>query len=105
MVNEIEEFRLYTEFPVYKSDSKKDVSYMGRFMLPMLLDFSGFRRILRPDAQEREAPRRRNHARLAERLHLLQVFLIASMGEIESRHVHSRGEHFFHDLLVTAGRS
>jgi len=34
------------EFPVYKADSKKDVSYMGRFTLPMLLDFSGFRRIL-----------------------------------------------------------
>lgn len=46
MVNEIEEFRAYTEFPVYKADSKKDVSYMGRFTLPMLLDFSGFRRIL-----------------------------------------------------------
>ncbi len=46
MVNEIEEFRAYTEFPVYKADSKKDVSYMGRFTLPMLLDFSGFRHIL-----------------------------------------------------------
>ena len=46
MVNEIEEYRAYTEFPVYKADSKKDVSYMGRFTLPMLLDFSGFRRIL-----------------------------------------------------------
>ncbi len=46
MVNEIEEFRAYMEFPVYKADSKKDVSYMGRFTLPMLLDFSGFRHIL-----------------------------------------------------------
>ena len=46
MVNEIEEFRAYTEFPVYKADSKKDVSYMGRFTFPMLLDFSGFRHIL-----------------------------------------------------------
>ena len=46
MVNEIEGFRAYTEFPVYKADSKKDVSYMGRFTLPMLLDFSGFRHIL-----------------------------------------------------------
>ena len=46
MVKEIEEFRAYTEFPDYKADSKKDVSYMGRFTLPMLLDFSGFRRIL-----------------------------------------------------------
>ncbi len=46
MVNELEEFRAYTEFPVYKADSKKDTSYMGRFTLPMLLDFTGFWRIL-----------------------------------------------------------
>ena len=46
MVNELEEFRAYTEFPVYKADSKKDVSYMGRFTLPMLLDFTGFQRVL-----------------------------------------------------------
>ena len=46
MVNELEEFRAYTEFPVYKADSKRDTSYMGRFTLPMLLDFSGFRHIL-----------------------------------------------------------
>ena len=46
MVNEVEEFLAYTEFPDYKADSKKDVSYMGRFTLPMLLDFSGFRLIL-----------------------------------------------------------
>ena len=46
MVNELEEFRAYTEFPVYKADSKKDISYMGRFTLPMLLDFIGFQRIL-----------------------------------------------------------
>jgi len=46
MVNELEEFRAYTEFPVYKADSKRDTSYMGRFTLPMLLDFTGFWRIL-----------------------------------------------------------
>ena len=46
MVNELEEFRAYTEFPVYKADSKKDASYMGRFTLPMLLDFTGFQRVL-----------------------------------------------------------
>ena len=46
MVNELEEFRAYTEFPVYKADSKKDTTYMGRFNLPMLLDFTGFQRIL-----------------------------------------------------------
>ena len=46
MVNELEEFRAYTEFPVYKADSKKDTSYMGRFTLPMLLDFTGFQRVL-----------------------------------------------------------
>ena len=46
MVNELKEFRAYTEFPVYKADSKRDTSYMGRFTLPMLLDFTGFQRIL-----------------------------------------------------------
>ena len=46
LVNEREEFQAYTEFPVYKADSKKDTSYMGRFTLPMLLDFTGFQRIL-----------------------------------------------------------
>ena len=46
MVNELEEFRAYTEFPVYKADSKRDTSYMGRFTLPMLLDFTGFQRVL-----------------------------------------------------------
>ena len=45
MVNELEEFRAYTEFPVYKADSKKDTSYMGRFTLPMLLDFTGFQHV------------------------------------------------------------
>ena len=46
MVNEIEEFRAYMEFPVYKADSKGDTSYMGRFTLPMLLELHGFQRIL-----------------------------------------------------------
>ena len=46
MVNELEEFRAYTEFPGYKADSKRDTSYMGRFTLPMLLDFTGFQRVL-----------------------------------------------------------
>ena len=46
MLNELEEFSAYTEFPTYKADSKDDTSYMGRFTLPMLLDLSGFQRIL-----------------------------------------------------------
>ena len=46
MVNESEEFRAYTEFPVYKADSKSDTSYMGRFTLPMLLELQGFQRVL-----------------------------------------------------------
>ena len=46
MVNEIDEFRAYTESPVYKADRKSDTSYMGRFTFPMLLDFKGFQRIL-----------------------------------------------------------
>lgn len=46
MVNEIEEFRAYTTFPVYKADNKSDTTYMGRFTMPMLLCFYGFQRIL-----------------------------------------------------------
>ena len=46
MLNEIEEFRAYTEFPVYQAKNKSDTGYMGRFTFPMLLDFKGFQRIL-----------------------------------------------------------
>ena len=36
LVNEIDEFRRFTQFPVYKADNKRDTSYMGRFTFPML---------------------------------------------------------------------
>lgn len=45
MVNELEEFRVYTTFPEYKAARKNDTTYMGRFTFPMLLDFKGFQRI------------------------------------------------------------
>ena len=41
LLNEWEEFSVYTVFPEYKKDT-----YLGRFTLPMLLDFMGFQRIL-----------------------------------------------------------
>ena len=46
MLNEIEEFRAYTEAPVYKSESKSDLSFLGRFTFEMLQDLKGFSRIL-----------------------------------------------------------
>ena len=46
LVNEWEEFRAYTEFPEYKAESKDDTTYMGRFTLPMLLEFQGFQHVL-----------------------------------------------------------
>ena len=46
MVNELEEFRAYTEFPEYKAEKKSDTAYLGRFTLPMLLELTGFQRIL-----------------------------------------------------------
>lgn len=41
MLNEWEEFSVYTVFPEYKKDT-----YLGRFTLPMLLEIMGFQRIL-----------------------------------------------------------
>ena len=31
MLNEIEEFKAYTEKPVYKCSGKRDLSFLGRF--------------------------------------------------------------------------
>ncbi len=45
MINEFEEFRAYTKFPEYKAASPKDVAFLGRFTMPMLLDNYGFDRI------------------------------------------------------------
>jgi len=46
MLNELEEFRAYTEPPIYKADSKRDTAYMGRFTMDMILDFHGLARVL-----------------------------------------------------------
>ena len=46
MLNEWDEFRAYTEFPVYTSSGKTDYSFLGRFTFDMLLIFEGFARIL-----------------------------------------------------------
>ena len=46
MINEIEEFRAYTEQPIYSSAGKRDTSYLGRFTFDMLMDFEGLTRVL-----------------------------------------------------------
>lgn len=46
MLNELAEFRAYTEPPIYKADSKRDTTYMGRFTMDMILDFNGMARVL-----------------------------------------------------------
>lgn len=52
MLNELDEFRAYTEPPVYKADSKRDTTYMGRFTMDMILDFNGLARVLTILARE-----------------------------------------------------
>lgn len=46
LVNELDEFRAYTVFPEYKAEKKSDTAYLGRFTFPMLLELTGFQRIL-----------------------------------------------------------
>lgn len=46
MLNEIEEFKAYTEKPVYKCSSKRDLSFLGRFSFEMIMDFIGLSRVL-----------------------------------------------------------
>lgn len=46
MLNEIEEFRAYTDKPIYsKGDKKTDLSFLGRFSFNMFKDFNGFGRV------------------------------------------------------------
>ena len=45
MTNEWAEFKAYTEKPQYISMSKNDKTYMGRFTVDMIKDFTGFSRI------------------------------------------------------------
>ena len=46
MTNEWDEFRAYTEQPVYAAEGKKDTRYLGRFTYKTLTDFDGLGRIL-----------------------------------------------------------
>ena len=56
MVNELEEFRAYTEFPEYKAEKKSDTAYLGRFTLPMLLELTGFQRIQPFRGENKKSP-------------------------------------------------
>lgn len=46
MLNEWEEFSAYTVFSEYKAENKDDISYLGRFTFPMLMEPMGFQHIL-----------------------------------------------------------
>lgn len=46
MLNEIEEYRAYTEHPIYAATGKRDTSYMGRFTFRTFTEFEGLGRIL-----------------------------------------------------------
>ena len=46
MLNEMEEFRAYTEQPIYAATGKRDTSYMGRFTFRTFTEFEGSGRIL-----------------------------------------------------------
>lgn len=46
MINEIEEFRAYTEPVNYISSGKRDTTYLGRFIFDTFLSFEGLTRVL-----------------------------------------------------------
>ncbi len=46
MLNEVEEFKAYTEKPVYKCSGKRDLSFLGRFSFEMIMNFIGLSRVL-----------------------------------------------------------
>lgn len=46
MLNEIAEFKVYTEAPIYKHDNRKDNSFLGRFTREGIQGFEGFSRVL-----------------------------------------------------------
>lgn len=46
MLNEIEEFKAYTDKPVYSHSGKLDKSYLGRFSFDMLTGLYGLQRVL-----------------------------------------------------------
>ena len=45
MLNEIQEFKAYTEFPAYTATASRDTSYLGWFTVESMRDFLGFERI------------------------------------------------------------
>ena len=46
MLNEIEEFKAYTQFPKYNANGKRDMSFLGRFTFDMLIKQIGLHRVL-----------------------------------------------------------
>ena len=46
MLNEPEEFKAYTHFPKYRANSKRDMSFLGRFTFDMLIKQIGLHRVL-----------------------------------------------------------
>lgn len=46
MLNEIEEFKAYTQFPKYRANGKRDMSFLGRFAFDMLIKQIGLHRVL-----------------------------------------------------------
>lgn len=46
MLNEIAEFKAYTEAPTYKRDNRYDNSFLGRFTCEGIQGFEGFPRVL-----------------------------------------------------------
>ena len=45
MLNEIQEFKDYTQFPPYTSTGPRDTTYLGRFTVEAIRDFHGFDRV------------------------------------------------------------
>ena len=46
MLNETEEFKAYTQFPMYSANGKRDMSFLGRFTFDMLIKQIGLHRVL-----------------------------------------------------------
>ena len=46
MLNEPEEFKVYTQFPKYNANGKRDMSFLGRFTFDMLIKQIGLHRVL-----------------------------------------------------------
>ena len=46
MLNEPEEFKAYTQFPMYSANGKRDMSFLGRFTFDMLIKQIGLHRVL-----------------------------------------------------------